>query len=698
MIVITFILSFVQCSRDLSPRHLYRINLRPSFWPSAVRKDAHGNPAGIIAVKKSTKGSNKRNRLSAREMNVTLGQLTRRSLPSTFSSGCPSFQHYSHATAPPQPVPDMLSESTPQMATASCTLGKRAPEDENRATPPPHKKRLRLSLNKERSCTPHSSGCTSPCGSVTSNSSSQLPTSCSSTPPLSPNSTTSAESSLSLSNGRTISRRKRYTPVKRVRTPDSVISNHDFDAMAGGVVHSTSQPCTSDTTPPLEQTTPPCIEFTSPVDDTTQKIQSPQHSEGALPKRSKQPFNNFHDISLWGGGRLTYRCDLSNCRQFDKFSQGHLENYAELVSKEGDIENYLYTVERLVNQGFFFPTSKLSEVFHVMWKCRSDYAIKKLHFCLQQDISLRSDTSMKSSHFWPKLRKCLNALASNTRVLVASVQLSYLLSFLIKNLEANRHDLRSSLVEQLLSSKNMSNVSAIIDAIFSLHTSHVDSDASLPIPAPMDCLLVMVCLPLLTCNPSTLLELRTKLAREFAMKLDGLNSHAAQYQLISAIPSNYLREKVLDFVLERNFTLCVQSDAVAQAFTDNVVSFAKITKLHLHRLPRHPNGSPQNLSFLLQLLTALIHTHLMTMTGSQPLVSLLPSSPSLSDQFMVNSSSRSSSQLMDESKVREELLEMHSSVLRFTDRLSQDNQYFIELTEPTTWFQLQLLSLITSTL
>ena len=688
MIVITFIL-FVQSSRDLSPRHLYGIDLRPSFWPSAVRKDAHGNPAGIITVRKSTKRSLKRNSFSAREMSVTVEQLTRRSLGSTFSGGCPSFQHYSHATAPPQPVPDMLSELTPQTATASYTLaqsGKSTSEDENRATPPPPKKRLRLSLNKERSCTPHSSGCTSPCGSVTSNSSSQLPTSCSSTPPLSPNSTTSAESLLSHRG----SRRKQYTPVRRIRTPGSVASKHeDFDPMTEGVVHSTPQPCSSDTTPPLEQTTPPIDECITP------KFQSPQHSVRVLSKHNVQP-SNFRDISLWGGGRLAYSCDLSHCGQFDKFSQGHLENYAELVSKEGDIENYLYTVERLVNQGFFFPTSKLSEVFQFMWKCCYDYAIKKLHFCLQQDISLRGDTSMKSYHFWIKLQKCLNALASNKRVLVASVQLSYLLSFLIKNLEANKHDPRSSLVEQLLSAKNMSNISAIIEVIFSLDMGCVDSGTLLPTPAPVDCLLAMICLPLLTCNPSTRVELRTKVARQFAMKLDGLNSHVAQYQLISAIPSNYLKEKVLDFVLERNFIVCAQSGAATQAFADNVVSFAKITKLHFHRLPQHPNGSPQSLSFLLQLLTALIQTHLMTATGSQPLVSLLPSSPSLSDQFVVNSIE--SSQLMDKSKVREELLEMHSSVLRFTDRLSQDNQYFIELTEPTTWFQLQLLSLITSAL
>lgn len=687
MTVITF---FVQLSRDLSPRHLYRIDLRPSFWPSAIRKNAHGNPAGIIAVRKSTKRSNKSNRLSNREMSVTLEQLTRRS-----RGGCPSFQHYSHATAPPQPVSDTLSKLTPQMATASCTLAqsdKRTPQDQNRATPPPPKKRLRLSLNKERSSTPHSSGCTSPCGSVTSNSSSQLPTSCSSTPPLSPNSTTSVESSLSHRR----SRRKQYTPVRKIRSPDSVSGKHEhFHPMAEGEVHFTPQPCTSETTPPLEQTTPPHVKFTPPVDEcTTSKFQSPQHSERWLSKHIEQP-SNFCDISLWGGGRLAYSCDLSHCRQFDKFSQGHLENYAELVSKEGDIENYLYTVERLVNQGFFFPTSKLSEVFRVMWKCPNDHAIKKLHFYLQQDISLRSDTSMKSSHFWFKLRQCLNALTSNTQVLVASVQLSYLLSFLIKNLEANKHDPRSSLVEQLLSSKNMSNISAIIEVIFSLQAGHVDSATSLPTHAPVDCLLAMICLPLLTSNPFTHPELRTKLAREFAMKLDGLSSHTAQYQLISAIPSNYLKEKVLDFVLERNF-VCDQSGAVAQAFASNVVSFGKITQLHLHRLPRHPNGSPQSLSFLLQLLTALIQTHLMTVSGSQPLVSLLPSSPSLSDQFMVNISR--SSQFMDESQVRDELLEMHSSVLRFTDKLSQDNQYFIELTEPTTWFQLQLLSLITSAL
>ena len=592
------------------------------------------------------------------------------------------------------------------MATASCTLNqslRRRLEDEAETTPPPKKKRPCLSLNKSRSSTPsRSSGGVSPCSSVASDSSTHLPTSCCSTPPLSPSSTRSKRKG-----SKPVKLKSLSPPVSPTISPAVSLTVELKESKlvplgAEVLPISVNQPCTSKQavasddsdileTPILRQTTPPHVEATPSIcTDSSPMEQSLRPSERVSPRDGDLQLD-FHDISMWGGGRLAYSCDLPNCRPFDKFSQGHLENYAELISKGGDLENYLHTAERLINHGCFIPTSKLNEVFQVMWKCHSDYAVKKMHFFLQQDISLRTDTSMKSSRFWDMLRKCLEALSSNRQVLVASVQLTYLLSFLIKNLDANKLEPRSSLVEQLFSSKKTLNISAIFDVVFSLQAKPSNSNPSLVPVEPVHCLLAMICLPLLTCDPSSRPELRTKLAREFATRLDHLTSHTAQYQLISAIPSNYVKEKVLDFVLERNFTLCAQSTDVA--FSDSSVSFAKITSVHLHRLPRHPDGSPQSLAFFLQLLTGMIHTHLMTVRGTSPLVSLLPSSPLRS---MVNSSGPSV--LMDTSEIREALLDMHSSVLLFTDRLLQDDQCFKEVTEPTTWFLLQLLSLITSVL
>ena len=413
--------------------------------------------------------------------------------------------------------------------------------------------------------------------------------------------------------------------------------------------------------------------------------------EGEEAVKSKPPKDNFHDISSWGEGRLVYGCDIPHTRPFDKFSQGHLENYAEMVSKGGDLENYLHTVERLVNLGCFFPTTKLEEVFRLMWRCNSEHAIKKMHFFLQQDIALRTDTHMKSPQFLHRLQKCLSAIKSNNKVLVASVQLSYLLKFLIKNLDYNKLEPKASLVEQLLSSKKMLNITNILDAIFS-HQERAVSPV-IGVQCPIQSLLTMLCLPLLTCDRSSRCDLRTKLAREMVIRLDGLRPYSLQYQLISNIPSNYLKEKVLDFVLERNFALSPQSMGVAQAFADDSVSFAKIASIHLHRDARYPSGTPHSLSFFLQLLTALIQSHIVSQSGSQPLVSLVPSAPPqpLPNEF-------TTSTVRDDDQLRQSLLDLHAGVLQLTGRLSQDEQHLIELTEPSTWFHLQLLSLITSTL
>ena len=571
---------------------------------------------------------------------------------------------------------------------------KREVAEDPHSTPPPAKKRLNLSLNRGRSHTHSrcSSEGTSPSpsgSSTTTTSGSQKPRSVSSTPPLSPidagtnSKATHWHESTSLRTNNTLLESPLGIMLEHQGRPECMATKTERMAT------SSPQPSTSQQALSMANTIP--FNAVPLVNEGDGDMLINEDTEGEEAVKCKPPKPNFHDISSWGEGRLVYGCDIPHTRPFDKFSQGHLENYAEMVSKEGDLENYLHTVERLVNLGWFFPTAKLDEVFRLMWRCKSKHAIKKMHFFLQQDIALRTDTHMKSSHFWRKLQKCLDAIKSNRKVLIASVQLSYLLKFLIKNLDDSKLEPKESLVEQLLSSKKTLNITNILDATF----SHQERDVSptVGVQCPIQSLLTMLCLPLLTSDPSSRSELRTKLAREIAMRLDRLQPDSLQYQLITIIPSNYLKEKVLDFVLERNFRLSPQSADVTRTFADDSVSFAKIASVHLHREARHPNGSPHSLSSFLQLLTALIQAHIVSESGSQPLVSIVPSSPSqpLPNEFTTRNT-------RDDDQLRQNLLDLHAGVLQLTERLSQDDQHFIELTEPSTWFHLQLLSLITSAL
>ena len=656
-------------------------------------------------------------------MDICINQLARRPLnltcPSVGVSGV-SYQRYSHATDPQRSNQDVAMNGhvapPTQIASSSCTVTqslKREREVDSAKvhTPPPSRKRMRLSLSRDRSRTPSwsvcSSGGSSPCSSQGGGSlhGDQQ----SSTPPLSPINDTTESHELAASES-PISRSKAKVecatskPHVKMEPKDSPLATNDASNQPTTprkitLCHDNDDEDDFDITPPLKKVAAhgersPRVNH---LDDNLEErkpgarlYDSPStSSSGQVLAREC----HCQDMSAWGGGRLAYSCDLTSCRPFDKFSQGHLENYAEMISKGSDLENYLQILEQLVNQGLFIPTKKIDEVFRVMRKCNNDQAIKGFHFCLQQDVSIRTDASMKSSEFWSKLQKCLDALRSNRKVLVASVQLSYLSKFLVKNLDANKDEPRSSLVEQLLSSKKSLNISSILDVIFSLQartadgvTSSVSGDL-----CPLRCLMEMICLPLLTCDPSSRPELRTKLAREFAMRLGQLAPCSSQLQLINGIPSNYLKEKVLDFVLERKFPLPPNSSAVDAKFSDNDVSIVKITAVHLHR---RPDTSPHSLSFFLSLLTSLIQTHLLTVSGSQPLVSLLPSSsPLLTKQLLATNGLPST---MEGGAVQEALFDMYTGVLQLTERLTQDERYIEEMTEPTTWFQLQLLSLITS--
>ena len=627
----------------------------------------------------------------------------------------------SHSPVSPQPAVDSsrsrsppsqphLPSSSPQSETQVGTPAdssiahsplKRKLDGDIESIPTPSKKRLKLSLSRSRSHTPsHHSLCSSrgnsPSSLASSGSTSTRPGSVSSTPPLSPiNARPDSQTWRVKTPATPTSRHHQSTPLRTDTTLSesplsTALEQQGYSKCLADVETSSPRPSTSqqvlscvttnllDITPPLEE-----------EDDNTLTYEDID-SRGELVK-IEPPKASFHDISTWGEGRLVYGCDIPHSRPFDKFSQGHLENYAEMVSKGGDLENYLHTVERLVGLGWFFPTAKLEEVFRLMWRCHSEHAVKKIHFFLEQDIALRTDTRMKRSHFWHRLQKCLDSIKSNSNVLIASVQLSYLLKFFIKNLDDNKLEPNASLVEQLLSSKKTLNISNILDAIFSHQVRTVSP--VIGVQCPVESLLTMLCLPLLTCDPSSRPELRTRLARDIAMRLNNLRPYSLQYQLITKIPSNYLKEKVLDFVLERNFVLSSTSTSVGKTFADNSVSFAKIASVHLHREPRHPNGSPHSLSFFLQLLTSLIQSHIVSVSGNQPLVSVVPSSPPqpLPDEFTTSST-------MDDTQLRETLLDLHAGVLQLTERLSQDDRHFIELTEPSTWFHLQLLSLITSAL
>lgn len=697
--------------KGLSPRQLLR--LTPKFWPSA-KKRQHTNPAGVIGVWAAHRRSEKTDDFSEGNMNLDVEQLTRRPLSKTRCDGStgPTFRVYSHATdpnristvngiihQPPVPPPDEV----PTQSCGVAQLGKRERVVENGVSPPTAKKRLSLSLNKRKSRTPSGSVPTSrsnsPCSSVESSGSHQQNTSSSPTPPTSPVDIKMespklkllAESPLPACKNK--GKRKSCSPVKiKIQSSDCEVAESkekpaDSPDERELSLSSPAKPCFSQEELVCHKPHP--LDTTPPLDADSSTMEQSAESLEIYNLTVPEEMPNYHDISAWGEGRMAYSCDLTNCRPFDKFSLGHLENYSEMVSREGDMDNYLHTAERLVNHGCFFPVKKLDEVFRVMWRNGRDHeqVVKKMQFILQQDLSLRTDTSMDSSHFWYKVKRCLEALESNTDTLVACVQLNYLLGFLIKNLDANKLEPRLSLVEQLLSSKKTLHISAILDVIFALRERCVDSVTS---TRAVECLLAMVCLPLLTCDPSSRSGLRTKLAREFAMRLDKLASYPSQYQLIMDIPSNYLKEKVIDFVLERNFLLPGENAAaLSQTFSDDSISFAKIASIHLCREARCLNGATHNLTFFLQLLSGLIQCHVKTVTGTQPLVSLFPSS------CLPHSSSEPS---LSEDKVREQLFDMHRGVLLLTDRLSQDNDHFLELTEPATWFHLQLLSLITSPL
>ena len=361
--------------------------------------------------------------------------------------------------------------------------------------------------------------------------------------------------------------------------------------------------------------------------------------------------------------------------------------------------NYLSVMEKLVSQGSYIPSGFLKRVLALVNGVSDEGFVRKMHAILCHDLAIRADTDVCEETVWGIMEQGLSTLQSHlasqdsdaqATALAAEVVLNYLFGLLVKDLNSKIDSPRSSLVRKILSLRTKwPHVRKIIDLLFALYPSDQGVPSQSGMPDLQDVLLALICLPLLTCEDTDRKELAMKLARELSQQLGTLGSAERKCQFLVALPSDYLRERVISVHLENNFIVHpsagINSDNHCPS---DCVSLASISSVHLCRTPYNHSGVPQDLGLFLSLLCQLLQSHLHTL-HAEPLLSFLHASTPQD----LPPSWRTVPSPLPQDDLRASLLSIQFQVSALTYRLFEDPAIQCELTTlPTNWLYLQLLT------
>lgn len=333
--------------------------------------------------------------------------------------------------------------------------------------------------------------------------------------------------------------------------------------------------------------------------------------------------------------------------------------------------SYLEVMKFLVSTGLSMKSSEVTSMLKDILKSSNPFFITKMNFFLQQ------------FHCWQPERNELLALideclvllpsslaedscpSSNCRFLASKLVLEYIFFMLVENFVSS-DGCKGLLREVVLASK------------WSWHVKFLDIASSLSQLNCVECKLYTECISLMLSyvvfplivsqSGSEQDDICNHLARDISSSSKEL---ANPLMLLLNIPSEILRERTIDHHLDHYF-LCDTTEEIGGPFT-----LLKFKNVHLLRNPRKPDGSRHDLGYFLSLLTSLLQSHLLVLSG----VSLVSFIPKKSEAI---------------GSVCDSLKELHIPIMMLVNRLSSDPETSSHLTTPTSWYHLELLMTLTS--
>lgn len=363
-------------------------------------------------------------------------------------------------------------------------------------------------------------------------------------------------------------------------------------------------------------------------------------------------------------------------------------------------------MDQLVSHGCYIPSSEIKKYALRTFKLSRESDVWWMHRILQLDLSIRSDVAVKGEFIWSVLETCIErlqltpatstaeatprSLPSTTR-LSSKVVLSYLFGLMAKDFNLRVSEYEGSLVERVLSlSRKWSNVRKLLSLLFASLEEKEEGGSSGGLLDLVEEVSSAICLPLLTCRHLDRSDLTTKLAREISRQLSEVSTVEKQQRLILALPSDYLRERVIALHLE---TTCIRTASFCNGGTTTYdqleLSLDRIGSAHLTRSPYTLSGERVDLGFFLFLQCHLLGSHLRCARGG-PVVGFLETGSS-----PLPSEWRSYLETASEDEIQAKLLSLGPQVISLMDRLMQDECLLGEVTMPQCWGYLQLLQSLT---
>lgn len=346
-----------------------------------------------------------------------------------------------------------------------------------------------------------------------------------------------------------------------------------------------------------------------------------------------------------------------------------------------DLFDFLH---QCINQNSIMNMESIITLIRLVQSWQSVRCIHAFHRILRQDLRLRP--AFVSTEIIDELKRylnlCLQCMRSKAHApSLEAVQLA--LSYFTEVLTCwiNHHSAVSNGSSIVLSQKlsfatKWTFFTKVIDLLFSvskrLEQPNLQPDHLLIYHNLLADLNKLLCVPLVVDDNTV-----QSISVTFEGKLsDAIYSNALRRQVISGLQSPLLRRSIIDIHLDKEFKLV---SSVSEALQNEPFNLSKFCCIHLCRLPYDQDGKMHyDLSYFLYLLYTLIESHLLLITGLQPIscVTAASKKKALPEGF-------------------KHLVEsMRPHIAGLVDRMSEDEVLISELTDSHCWSGIQNLSWI----
>ena len=345
------------------------------------------------------------------------------------------------------------------------------------------------------------------------------------------------------------------------------------------------------------------------------------------------------------------------------------------------------------SRGRYIPTDCLESLILASLKWQQEDRLRSLYFFLQQDLGLRPLGNLGKSMLSQLLEACISSLKAIVSERAGSSSSSssechpcptaclLLTQFITMALLQSLGDPIECHLPLILRVLKHQTLVKLIDVTFLVTNSRLCQDFTV-LSAIQQQLLVLLCLPLATSQHHGMVN---HISQEFANHLLRIQSSESKRNLLLQIPSEFLRENLLERLLEVEFSLHPSASHFEKtsSMQNNPMSLSKFCCVHLCRVPYHPSlGEPGNVAYFLSLLCYLLQSHILRLTGSLPVT--LPGLEYTVPQRTCNSD-----------ELQASLASVKPHIAGLVDRISEDGRLLTSLVQPECWMYLQLLGNLT---